>query len=147
VSDVDASAVLPPRMRPALEALAAGATPAGACTAASCSPATLRRWRARDDFAAALREIGRAQAAEAMSALLGIAGQAVAALADALTDGTPATKVRAARAVLELSMRFTDDDIDRRLSDIERRVNAWQPTDGAGLNGWPTWNPSAPVSR
>lgn len=53
---------------------------------------------------------------------------------DGLASGSAATRVRAARAVLELAARLTDDDLAARLAELERRAERW--TEGPSRIGW-----------
>jgi len=76
-------------------------------------------------FQEAMRQAGRDNAREAVSVLLGAQLAAVAALHSALRTGSAATRVRAARALLELGLRVHDDDAQQRLDDIERRIAEW----------------------
>jgi hypothetical protein len=102
--------------------LATGST-AKAAEAAGRSERTLRRWRELPEFMEALRDAGRRNADEARSHLLAAQLEAVQALRQALRTGSPAVKVRAARALLELGLKVAGDDVDERLQRLEE---AWQ---------------------
>lgn len=74
-----------------------------------------------------------------MSLLLAAQGKAVVTLKRALDDPSPNVRVRAARALLELGQRAADDDMDQRLTELERRSHAWG-TAPVGPSAWPTWS-------
>lgn len=80
----------------------------------------MRRWLASEGLQDALRAEGRAQARDATAVLFAAQGEAVAALRDALRAGSPATRVRAARALLEVGLRYLTHDHEERLTDLER---------------------------
>ena len=109
-----------------MAALLVSRTLADAAIAAEVGERTLRRWLDSEPFATAYREAARQAAREAVSALLAAQGEAVAVLRANLHTGTPATQVRAARALLELGVRVREDDTDERLRALELEVEAWQ---------------------
>lgn len=135
------------RQTRALAAVLSSPTVREAASAAGVGERTLGRWLASPVFRAALRDHARDVSSEATSRLLGARRRAVATLLAALDDESPSVRLRAAVALLEHGDRAREDDIEVRLTELERRVNGWQPTDGAGLNGWPVWSPDATVSR
>ncbi|WP_299051864.1 hypothetical protein [uncultured Nocardioides sp.] len=114
-----------------------GSTP-NAAQAASVTERTVRRWLADDDFRALYRARARAAAESATSDLLSAQREAVQALREGMRSGSPATRVRAARAVLEVAQRVTADEIDQRLTDLERRASGWTDPDviSHGSRGW-----------
>lgn len=116
---------LTPRQRLAVEAIAHGATVEEAAKAGGCSPRTLHRWRTQPDVQAALRELGRESARESVSLLLAAQHEAVAALRRSLTSRSDATRVRAARALLEVGQRVADDDLEQRITELEGRLDGW----------------------
>lgn len=85
----------------------------------------MRRWLASEPFAAAYRDAARESAREATSSLLAAQREAVDVLRACLRDGTPATRVRAARALLELGVRVAGEDLDERLRLLEEEVRRW----------------------
>ncbi len=106
-----------------------------AAEAANVSPRTVRRWLALPTFQHALRVAGRDRASEATSLLFAAQRDAVACLVAALSARSDATRVRAARALLEIGMRAASDDLETRLSDLERRYEkTW--TRGTASTGW-----------
>jgi hypothetical protein len=103
----------------AVSVLLATGSAVKAAEAAGISERTLRRWRHDDQFLEALRDAGRRNAGEAMSHLLGAQLEAVEALRQAIRSGSPAVKVRAGRALLELGLKISDDDLGQRLERLE----------------------------
>jgi hypothetical protein len=86
---------------------------------------TVERWLADDVFAGAYRDLARAAFRTASSALLAGQMAAVETLRAALHEGSPATRVRAARALLELGIKVREADVDQRLDKIEEEVARW----------------------
>ncbi len=121
----------------ALVALLAGATAEEAAQAAGRSVRSVRRWQNEDPaFGDALRAEARAAGARAMSQLLAALPDAVKVLRAGLHEGTPATRTRAAVAVLTLGREALGDDQEERLQALEERVGRWH--DGkTGMNGLP----------
>lgn len=111
--------------RSAVDAVLAHRTLDDAADACGVSPRTLRRWRADDDFARAVRERSQSLSRDAHDQLRAAQVEAVDALRAAMRDGTPATRVRAARAVLEVAMRHEASDLDQRIADVEGVVRRW----------------------
>lgn len=111
------------RQRAAVEALAHGASVTDAATAGGCSPRTLQRWRTTPEVQAALRELGRDAARESVSLLLAAQQDAVSALRKSLTSRSDATRVRAARALLEVGQRVANVDLEQRVTDLEGRAD------------------------
>lgn len=105
---------LSPAQLRAVLALVGSGSVSEAASAASVTERSVRRWLASDGFRRVYREVSRAAAAGALSALLSAQTAAVAALRDALTAESPATRVRAARVLLEVGARALDDDVDQR---------------------------------
>lgn len=122
----------PAQQRAVLSLVETGSTSAAAA-AASVTPRSVRRWMADDTFRAAYRTASRTAAGEALSALLSAQSLAIETLVRCLTAESAATQVRAARALLEIGTRALDDDLDQRLDELERRVEAWR-TDARGLS-------------
>jgi len=98
------------RQEAALRSLLADGSTRKAATAAGVNPSTVRRWLADPRFRDEHRCRARLLADEALSDLLAAQKAAVATLREALTAGTAATKVRAARALLDLGARETHID-------------------------------------
>ncbi len=109
----------------ALAALLVSRTIAEAATTAGVAEKTIRRWLAAEPFASAYRAAARESAREATSALLTAQREAVDVLRACLHDGSPATRVRAARALLELGVKVAAGDLDQRLAELEEEVRTW----------------------
>ncbi len=124
---------LTPSQQRAVLALVSTGSTSEAATAAGVTDRSVRRWLVSDDFRAAYRAASRTAAGEALSRLLSAQSRAVETLVDCLTAPSHATRVRAARALLEIGARALDDDVDQRLDELERRVEAWR-TDARGLS-------------
>jgi hypothetical protein len=88
---------------------------------------TVERWLSDDVFADAYRALARAASATASSALLAAQLDAVETLRAALHEGSPATRVRAARALLDVGIKVREADVDQRLDKIEEEVALWGP--------------------
>lgn len=112
----------------AVPALLSHRTIEDAAKAAGVGEKTLRRWLASEPFASAYRAAAREAAREATSALLAAQREAVQVLRSCLQEGSAATRVRAARALLELGVRVSADDLDERLSQLEEEVHRWETT-------------------
>ena len=92
---------------------------------AKISATTLYKWMAMPDFDAAYRQARRDAMGAAIARLQQAAGQAVTTLQEVMgdADATPASRVTAARAVLELALRATEiEQLDERLTELERVV-------------------------
>lgn len=75
------------------------------------------------------RRRARAVSVRAASALLAAQETAVRTLLACMGDeSSPATRVRAARAVLEIAHRISADDLDLRLTELEGRMTEWHAT-------------------
>lgn len=123
---------LSPAQDRALTSLLLHGSPKRAAEAAAVNERTVRRWLVSEEFAAEHRRRARQLAREAATDLLAAQRQAVATLREGMDTGSPATKVRAARAVLELAARLWDDDVDQRLSELERKAMEWHTATGNG---------------
>jgi transposase len=117
----------------ALAALLACRTVAEAAKVAGVGESTLRRWLGTDPFSSAYRAAARDAARQATTALLAAQTEAVQVLRSCLREGSPATRVRAARALLELGVRVAADDMDERLSQLEEEVRQWETSPGLRL--------------
>lgn len=127
--------VLNPAQVRALAALLEDGSPKRAAAAAGVNERTVRRWCESEPFRAEYQRRARLLADDARVDLLAASAQAVATLRAGMASGSAATRVRAARAVLELAARLTDDDLTARLAELERRV-AERWTDGTSRLGW-----------
>lgn len=110
----------------ALANLLLSGSPKRAAVIAGVNERTVRRWLDSETFAAEYRRRSRAIAREAATDLLAAQRQAVLTLREGMASGSHATRVRAARAVMELAARLLDDDMDQRLVDLERRAANWE---------------------
>lgn len=131
--------ILSPEEHRVLAALVTEPTRARAARAAGLSERTLRRWLAdRPGFAAEYRRQARSAAEVAVSGLLAAQGVALAALVGVLEDpaASAASRVRAARAVLEVGARYADRDMEDRLDELEREVQRWADGHATFGNGW-----------
>lgn len=104
-----------------------------AARAARVDERTVRRWLDRPAFRAEYRAAAREAAADGVSALLAAQRHAVAALVSGLDAESPATRVRAARALLEIGRHALDDDADERLTLLEEEVAAWHARTGSSV--------------
>lgn len=128
---------LRPAQEIAVRVLITSGSTAEAASAADVTERSVRRWLADPDFRSAFRAAGRAAASEALTALLAAQGEAVAALRAALVAESPATRVRAARALLEVGRHAFEDDIEERIERLEE-VTRWQyANEPSGLTAMP----------
>lgn len=134
-SDVRSQDLSPPQIA-ALRVLAATGSSDEAASAGRVTVRTLRRWRSLDGFQVAYREAARRSASEATSDLLSAQSEAVQTLRACLRSGSPATRTRAARAILEIGQRTLEVDLDTRLGELEREVNKWQHDEHSGRAVW-----------
>lgn len=89
------------------------------------NPATLYKWMALPEFKEAYREARHRAMGEAIARLQQASSEAVDTLRDVMGDqeATPASRVTAARAVLELGMRGTEIEvIEVRLKQLEEQA-------------------------
>jgi len=89
------------------------------------NPATLYKWMALPEFEEAYRKARHRAMGEAIARLQQASSKAVATLWDVMGDqeATPASRVTAARAVLELGMRGTEIEvIEVRLKQLEEQA-------------------------
>ncbi len=135
----DRTEILPPRQQAAVRCFLAGGTASEAATAAQVTERTLRRWLGLPAFQGALREAGRESAREATSLLLSAQQDAVRTLRAALTAPSAATRVRAARAILELGIKASSDDVEQRLTSLEEGIASWQQNEVSGT-AWTRWS-------
>src|ERR1035438_7783712 len=93
-----------------------------AAGAAGVSVATLLRWQKLPEFQKEFRKAKRAVHAQAMARLQQATGPAVSTVLRVMSDPQtpPATKMRAGQIVIELSLKFIDqEDILARLEELE----------------------------
>jgi hypothetical protein len=128
VTTSDRAVNLTPRQQRAVTLLIATGDPTATARSIGVSDVTLRRWRRSPVFAEALKDAGRQSAAEATSVLLSTQMAAVNSLREAVETGSPAVKVRAARAILELGIKISENDIEERLRALEEVCNAGSAT-------------------
>ena len=112
----------------AAAALAAGNTAKDAAAAARCHVRTVRKWQAKPEFQARVSELR----AEAVGRSLGRLSDGMTAAADALralvAHKDPHVRFKAARAVLELGVRFREAvELEQRLRDLEAKLGAPTP--------------------
>jgi transposase-like protein len=89
------------------------------------NPATLYKWMAQPEFEEAYREARHKAMGEAIARLQQASSEAVETLREVMSDqeATPASRVTAARAVLELGMRGTEIEvIEARLRKLEEKA-------------------------
>ena len=93
-----------------------------AAGAAGVSVATLLRWQKLPEFQKEFRKAKRAVHAQAMARLQQATGPAVSTVLRVMSDPQtpPATKMRAGQIVIELSLKFIDqEDILARIEQLE----------------------------
>jgi hypothetical protein len=123
----DRPANLTPGQQRAVTLLIATGDPRSTAQTVGVSEVTLRRWRGSPAFAEAFRDAGRLASAEATSMLLGAQVAAVNALREVLATASPALRVRAARAILEVGIKFRENDLEDRLRALEEEVCNGEP--------------------
>ena len=109
----------------AIAALLVSPTIAHAAQTAGVSDATLTRWLRENGFARQYRLAQREALAQAIATLQAAAGSAVTVLRAAMLDqtATPASRVAAARVILEFSFRGAEiADLQERLEAIEAQL-------------------------
>jgi hypothetical protein len=113
--------------RRTIPVLLASRTIVEAAQACRVGESTIRRWLADPGFASALRAAARDVKQEAVTALLSAQTEAVATLRKHMRSDNPHVAVRAARAVLELGVKVSEDDLDERIRQLEEEVARWEP--------------------
>jgi transposase-like protein len=89
------------------------------------SPNTLYKWMALSDFDQAYRQARHEAMGVAIARLQQASSEAVRTLEEVMadTEATPASRVTAARAVLDLALKATEiEQIEERLAQLERKV-------------------------
>jgi hypothetical protein len=97
----------------------------GAAKAAGVGKATLWRWMQQPAFREAYRHARREAVEQARARLQQASGEAVEALRDVMNDedAPHASRVSAARTVLDMAMQATnEEEIERRLAALEARA-------------------------
>lgn len=109
------------KQRRAVELLAAGYSYRETASQLGIGEATLRRWRKKPDFAEALRRAEREVWDATIRKLRALGEKAVRTLGKALDDpeGTPSSRIAAAKTILEMSAKA---EIFARLEDLENRL-------------------------
>jgi hypothetical protein len=107
----------------AILALLTEPTVEAAARSADVAPATIWRWTQQADFRSRLRNARRAVVEGAIGRLQQAATEAVDALRRNLTCGTPSVEVRAATAILDLSLKAVElFDVAERVEQLEARL-------------------------
>ena len=109
------------QQRRAVEMLAAGTEPAAVADAVSVSVRTLRRWRARPDFAAATADVLARTFGDARRSVLAASVAAARTAQTLMLDKhTPAAvRARLALGLLDLAREMNADDLAERLDRLE----------------------------
>ena len=121
----DADRTLTAKQEKAITALLAQPTIAAAATAVGVNPATIYRWLAEPAFEAAYRAARREAVGQAIASLQQVSTHAVTVLVIVManTSTPPATRVVAARTVLEAAIKAVElEDLAARLNALEQRM-------------------------
>jgi len=116
---------LSPQQEGAIVALLSDPGLTGAAKAAGVGKATLWRWMQKPAFQEAYRRARREAVEWARARLQQASGEAVEALRDVMNDqdAPHASRVSAAKTVLDLAMRATsEEEIEKRLAALEARA-------------------------
>ena len=116
---------LSPQQEGAIVALLSDPGLTGAAKAAGVGKATLWRWLQQPTFQEAYRRARREAVEQARARLQRASGEAVEALRDVMNDpdAPHASRVSAARTVLDMAMRATsEEEIEGRLAALEARA-------------------------
>lgn len=109
----------------AIVALLEAPTVRDAAERVKISPTTLYKWMQLPEFDRAYRQARREAMAVAIARLQQASSEAVRTLEEVMgdTEATPASRVTAARAVLDLALKATEiEQIEERLTELERQV-------------------------
>jgi len=108
----------------AVAGLAAGLTMTEVARQAGVSDRTIRRWLKRDAFRRRVEDARTELITGTVGKLADSAGEAVATLRQLLREGNPpATRLGAARAILEMASRYREsEELERRLTVLEEAV-------------------------
>jgi hypothetical protein len=108
------------RQHKALSALMSEPSVSKAAIAAEVPERTLRAWLKRPEFAEAYRAARREATQHAVARLQQASGAAVGVLISLMASSTPATKLGAARTILEFAIRAVElEDLEQRLAALE----------------------------
>src|SRR5919107_1444079 len=113
---------LSPQQEGAIVALRCDPGLTGAAKAAGVGKVTLWRWMQQPAFQEAYRRARREAVEQARARLQQASGEAVEALRDVMNDqdAPHASRVSAARTVLDMAMRATsEEEVERRLTALE----------------------------
>lgn len=127
-----------PQQEQAVIQLALENSTAKAAVKIGVSDRTVRRWTNLPAFKAAFREQARQNSEQAMCALRAAQLQAVNVLWEQLNDSNALVQYRAAALLLETGMQLTDQDVEERLSELERS-NSAQMQQQRALGAGPSW--------
>lgn len=108
----------------AVAGLAAGLTMTEVARQAGVSDRTLRRWLGSDAFRRRVEDARTELISTTVGKLADSASEAVATLRQLLREGNPpATRLGAARAILEMASRYREsEELERRLAALEEAV-------------------------
>jgi len=121
------------KMEEAIVALLTNRNIEEAARAVGITPKTLLRWMKEPEFETGYREARRAAFRQSVARLQQASGAAVSTLLKIMVDpNAPAsTRVRAADSVLDHSAKaIAIEDIETRVSELERQVEAAKPSGG-----------------
>jgi hypothetical protein len=120
------TAILRPQERRAIDALLSGASLATVAATASVSERTLRNWRSKPAFAAALKKAQDEVLGDARSELRAATLAAVRALREIVESrrSPEPSRLNAARVILDFAMRDLElQDMADRIEALETRTN------------------------
>jgi hypothetical protein len=126
---------LNPKQVKALTGLLDGATVQEAAAAAGVTERTLYLWLSAGAFREAYRAARRHAVELAATRLQALTGEAIDALQRALTAEKPADQVRAATAILGMSLKLETEDVAERLAAIEATLRGAASPPLRVLNG------------
>jgi len=109
----------------AIAALLKESTIRGAAKSLNIGEVTLHRWLGDDEFQTAYRQAKSKIVSHAISRLQNASSKAVDTLMEIISDRDkpPSTRVTAARAVLEMSVKTVEiEDLEARLRDVEKLI-------------------------
>ncbi|MHA7283513.1 hypothetical protein [Arthrobacter sp. TMS2-4] len=111
---------LTPQQQQAVIELALCNNTGKAAVRAGVTERTIRRWIHQPPFRAAFREQARQNSEQSLEALRAAQLQAVNVLWEQLNDDSETVKFRAASRLLEAGIQLREQDVDERLSELER---------------------------
>jgi hypothetical protein len=117
----------------AIEALLSEPSIRQAATVAGLGEKTIRRWLQNAEFSQAYQQARQHVFADALAGLRAATHDAVNALRTAIREETGALRLRAATAVLELSIRSAETlEVEARLERLERMLDSPLESDHEG---------------